>query len=151
MGDRSEIEIYTHVIRSGIDENKPRKISSVHGLKGAAAGKFVRDNKALIGEITWGQQVVLFDVTYPIYINRAMSVYDKWTRSEFGRVEWEGLDPVIRDVLVDFVYQGFTAGPNPMRSGMRNSRTEMILYIETTAATNQYEPGRRRAEYLRNN
>ncbi|MFZ5459334.1 MAG: hypothetical protein ACOZF1_08390, partial [Pseudomonadota bacterium] len=61
------------------------------------------------------------------------------------------LDQAIRDVLVDFVYQGFTKGPNPMKAGMRNDKAELIRYIENTPAIRQYEPGRNRARYLRNN
>jgi hypothetical protein len=75
--------------------------------------------------------------------------YEKWTAQEPGRYDWDDLDLVIRDVLVDFVYQGFTMGPNPMRCGMHNSREKMIFYIENTPVIKGYEPGRQRAKYLR--
>ncbi len=149
MGSRTQSEIYAHMTQAGIENEQARKISLAHGLKGVDARDFVRNNKALIGEITGDQQIRLFNIVYPDYISRAIFIYNKWTASEVGRLEWASLDQAIRDVLVDFVYQGFTAGPNPMKSGMHNSRPEMISYIESTPAINQYEQGRKRADYLR--
>lgn len=91
----------------------------------------------------------MFDNIYPGYESRAKLNYDKWTSSEKDRVEWIKLDQGIRDVLVDFVYQGFTKGPNPMKSGMNNDFDEMIKYINDTPAIKQYEPGRNRVKYLK--
>lgn len=115
------------------------------------AQQFVRDNKSSIGQITPEQEILLFNIIYPNYVDRAIRNYDHWTASEPDRADWNALDQVIRDVLVDFVYQGFTKGPNPMKAGMRNDKAELIRYIENTPAIRQYEPGRNRARYLRNN
>ncbi|HAQ73500.1 MAG TPA: calcium sensor EFh [Pseudomonas sp.] len=151
MGSRSEAEIYGHMIASGIESEQAAKISRSHGLKGESARQFVVNNKVDIGEITLEQEVYLFNLIYPDYIGRAVNNYNYWTSSETGRIEWSSLDQVIRDVLVDFVYQGFTKGPNPMRAGMNNDRSQLVRYIEGTPAIRQYEPGRRRARYLRGN
>ena len=105
----------------------------------------------MIGEISSEQEINLFNEIYPDYIERAIANYDRWTESEPERTDWSSLDQVIRDVLVDFVYQGFTKGPNPMKAGMRNDKDQLIRYIENTPAISQYEPGRNRARYLRNN
>ncbi|MDR7024045.1 hypothetical protein [Pseudomonas peli] len=150
MGTRSESEIYNHMISSGIDNTQAGKISKAHGLKGVNAHQFVTSNKNDIGEITYSQQVSLFKIIYPDYVARAITNYNTWTSAEPGRVEWTGLKQVIRDILTDFVYQGFTKGPNPMKAGMNNDIDELIRYIENTPAISQYEPGRRRAKYLRN-
>lgn len=151
MGSRSEAEIYGHMIASGIESEQAAKISRANGLKGESARQFVVNNKVDIGEITLDQEVYLFNLIYPDYIGRAVNNYNYWTSSETGRIEWNSLDQVVRDVLVDFVYQGFTKGPNPMRAGMNNDRNQLIRYIEGTPAIRQYEPGRRRARYLRGN
>jgi hypothetical protein len=151
MGSRTESEIFNHMIEAGVEDEKARRIAFAHGLKGFAARDFVANNKAVIGEITKRQQISLFNIIYPAYVDRTISIYNKWTQAEVDRVLWEDLGPVVKDVLVDFVYQGFTAGPNPMISGMRNSKTDMIFYIENTPAISQYEPGRQRANYLRVN
>lgn len=84
-------------------------------------------------------------------MSRAIVNYNSWTSGESGRTEWPELQQTIKDVLVDFVYQGFTKGPNPMKAGMNNDVNELISYIENTPAISQYEGGRRRANYLRNN
>ena len=151
MGSRPEIEIYDHMTSAGIAHDQATKIAQAHGKKGVIAQQFVRENRASIGQITPEQEIVLFNIIYPNYVARAIRNYDHWTASEPERTEWNALDQVIRDVLVDFVYQGFTKGPNPMKAGMRNDKAELIRYIENTPAIRQYEPGRNRARYLRNN
>jgi hypothetical protein len=151
MGSRTESEIYNHMKNAGIEHDQATKISQAFGKKGAAAQQFVRENKARIGEITVEQEIILFNTIYPDYVERAIKNYNYWTSSESNRVEWSALDQVVRDVLVDFVYQGFTKGPNPMKAGMKNNKEELIRYIENTPAISQYEPGRNRARYLRNN
>jgi hypothetical protein len=139
------------MIAAGLDTMQASKIAKANGLKGNAAKEFVSKNKLDIGEITHEQQRELFDIVYPDYISRAARNYNKWTADESGRTEWDNLAQVIRDVLVDFVYQGFTQGANPMKAGMTNDIDLLIRYIEGTPALSQYEPGRRRANYLRNN
>ncbi|MCQ4288326.1 hypothetical protein NA647_12905 [Pseudomonas stutzeri] len=150
MGSRSESEIYNHMKNAGIEHDQATKIALAYGKKGSTAQQFVRDNKAGIGRITIEQEVILFNTIYPDYVERAVKNYNHWTANEPDRTEWSALKQVIRDVLVDFVYQGFTKGPNPMRAGMRNDKEELIRYIENTPAISQYEPGRNRASYLRN-
>lgn len=151
MGSRSQSEVYNHLIGSGLPASQASRISAAHGLKGSAAGQFVRANRDVVGAISKEQQVALFELMYPVYVARAIDNYNYWTSGQAGRHEWLSLDSVIQDVLVDFVYQGFTKGPGPMRAGMHNNKLELISYIENTPAISQYEPGRRRADYLRGN
>ncbi|WDG81381.1 hypothetical protein PUP68_00280 [Pseudomonas chlororaphis] len=151
MGSRSESSIYEHMVASGVPAAQATKISKARGLKGNLARDFVAANKQDIGEITLEQQKALFDLIYPDYVSRAIVVYNNWTSTLPGRIEWEGLQQIVRDILVDFVYQGFTQGPNPMKAGMNDDVDELIRYIENTPAISQYEGGRHRANYLRNN
>ncbi|SDK29133.1 pesticin C-terminus-like muramidase, partial [Pseudomonas indica] len=151
MGSRSESEIYGHMIEAGIGQEQATKIAQAHGLNGSSAQQFVANNKLEIGEISSEQEIALFNLIYPDYVDRAIQNYNHWTIGEAGRFEWSNLDQVIQDILVDFVYQGFTKGPNPMKAGMKNDKNELINYIENTPAISQYEPGRRRANYLGNN
>ena len=67
------------------------------------------------------------------------------------KTSWENLDSIVRDVVIDLVYQGFTQGPKPMIYGMLNDREIYAHYIESTSALSQYEPGRKRVNYLRGN
>ncbi len=151
MGFRTESEIHDHMKNAGIAHDQATKIAQAYGKKGTAAQQFVVSNKTIIGEISSEQEINLFNEIYPDYIERAIANYDRWTESEPERTDWSSLNQVIRDVLVDFVYQGFTKGPNPMKAGMRNDKDQLIRYIENTPAISQYEPGRNRARYLRNN
>lgn len=151
MGSRSESEIYNHMVSAGINHVQAAKISAAKELKGTNARDFVTVNKEDIGSITREQQIALFNLIYPNYVSRAISNYDHWTAGEPTRIIWNNLDQVIREVLVDFVYQGFTQGPNPMKAGMTNNTDTLIHYIENTSAISQYEAGRRRADYIRNN
>lgn len=151
MGFRSKSEIYDHMKSAGLEHDQAAKIAQAHGKKGTTAQQFVKDNKTSIGEITTEQEIILFNTIYPDYVERAVKNYNNWTASRPDRTEWKALDQVIRDVLVDFVYQGFTKGPNPMKAGMRNDKEALIRYIENTPSISQYEPGRNRARHLRNN
>ncbi|HDT6124546.1 pesticin C-terminus-like muramidase [Escherichia coli] len=148
MGDRSESDVYNDMVMSGISHEQAAKISKGAGLKGVAARDFVALNKAKIGEITLEQQEKLFSIIYPKYIARAIANYNKWTNGVSGVKPWDDLDSKIQEVLVDFVYQGFTKGPKPMLAGANNSKKELIDYIKNTPAISQYEPGRHRADYL---
>lgn len=149
LGQRFRSDVLNDMVDAGISAHKSQAIAEGAGLIGEAARIFVESNKDSIGAITHEQQVKLFDNIYPTYEVRAKRNYRKWTSLQQNRVDWCGLHPAIRDVLVDFVYQGFTRGPNPMRAGMNNSFDELIYYIENTPAIRRYEAGRRRANYLR--
>lgn len=149
MGFRSRAEILNHMHQAGLDYLKAQRLADASSLRGQAANEFVKANKEAIGEISREQQIALFNTIYPDYVRKTVLNYDKWTNNFSDRVEWNNLDPKIQDILVDFVYQGFTRGANPMKAGMKNSKTELINYIESTPSLKQYESGRRRAQYLR--
>ncbi|MFC0225025.1 pesticin C-terminus-like muramidase [Serratia aquatilis] len=150
MGGRSRVEVYNDMIASGIESTQASKISNGAGLKGERARNFVSENKIDIGEITLSQQELLFDIVYPKYIERAINNYKSWTRDVVSAKEWDELDIPIQEVLVDFVYQGFTQGPRPMLAGSNNDKQELINYIRNTPAIYQYEEGRHRVRYLEN-
>jgi len=150
MGNRTKVVVNQDMTKAGIPIATAKALSDGAGLKGAKAKAFVDKHEKSIGKITHVQQVKLFDNIYPTYETSSKQNYDKWTRAEKTRVEWGKLDPAIRDVLVDFVYQGFTKGPGPMKAGMHNDFDEMIKYIKNTPALMLYEPGRHRISYLKN-
>ncbi|BBV30754.1 pesticin C-terminus-like muramidase [Citrobacter werkmanii] len=148
MGDRTERDVYNDMIASGIPDRQAVKISRCAGLKGVAARDYVSAHKKDIGEITLQQQESLFSIIYAKYVERAIANYKKWTNGVSSAKQWESLDTSIQEVLVDFVYQGFTKGPKPMLAGSNDSKQELIDYIQNTPAISQYEPGRHRVDYL---
>ncbi|MDY0973314.1 hypothetical protein [Siccibacter turicensis] len=109
---------------------------------------FVLSNRESIGEITRMQQNKLFGLIYPAYVVRANGNYETKTHGEPSALSWDSLEQKIQDILVDFIYQGFS-GERPMRAGMHNSRQELISYIENNTTISSYENGRHRANYLR--
>ena len=148
MGERSELQIYQDMIKSGVDDVIAKKISLARTYKGSAAAAFVSNNKSDIGEITEEQQINLFNIIYPDYISRTITNYNSWTSDITTAKSWDELDEPIQEVLIDFVYQGFTKGPKPMLAGSNNDKQELINYIKNTPGISRYEPGRRRADYL---
>jgi hypothetical protein len=156
MGNRSKTEVQTDLISAGLVLSKAQAFAEGAGKKGSHAKKFVDDNRESLGEISQEVQKKLFENIYPSYVARAQVNYNSWTVDSGGaplpgKVEWDLLHWAIRDILVDFVYQGFTKGPNPMVKGMRNDFDELIAYIKGNATLQQYEEGRGRVKYLEAN
>ncbi len=156
MGNRTEAEVTADLTAAGVPADKAKEFAKGAGPanKGVKAGQFVKDNKTKLGELSLQAQKSLFERTYPKYVEAARTNYERWTtgsdgKSLAGKVEWEKLDPAIRDILVDFVYQGFTKGPNPMVKGMKNDFDELINYIQNSSELSQYEAGRKRVVYLK--
>ncbi|KAA8999934.1 hypothetical protein FJU30_11635 [Affinibrenneria salicis] len=150
LGNRSADRVYHDLTRAGVPDDQAVMIAQGAGLKGEGARQFVQQNRDTIGIISHEQQIRLFEWIYPDYVQRAMSNYDQWTASYADRTKWQDLKPVIKDILVDFVYQGFTRGEAPMKAGMHNDVDALIYYIEHSATMQRYEAGRQRARYLKN-
>ena len=78
-----------------------------------------------------------------------MLVKKNCQNKRFSGKSWNQLRSPIRDVLVDFVYQGFTKGGKPMKAGMHNDTNELITYIQNSSVMQSYEKGRQRVNYLK--
>ncbi|MBW7981740.1 pesticin C-terminus-like muramidase [Enterobacillus tribolii] len=150
LGNRTQEQAYSDLRRVGISESQARAISLGVDRKGTRAREFVNNNRSTIGEITAQQEVMLFNMIYPNYENRARRNYNRYTRSLANRTEWEQLHPAIRDVVVDMVYQGF-AGESAMSVASGNDIDEFIQYIRNKPAYMEYEGNRKRIDYLDNN
>ncbi|MEN4725239.1 calcium-binding protein [Erwinia amylovora] len=151
LRSRSEASVFNQMQAAGISADQAAMIARGALLKGEQARLFVRNNQSGIGTISHKQQINLFEAIYPGYVQRAHTNYDRYTNVQPGKVTWESLHPAIRDIMVDFVYQGWTKGPRPMESGMTNDFDTLIHYIENTPAIRDGEKGRQRANYLRKN
>jgi hypothetical protein len=149
LGNRSAAEVKADFIAAGLPEKEADALSKGAGKKGNDAKTFVAENKDKIAAISHDVQKKLFEAIYPGYVSRARTNYDKWTADKDDQVAWDELSPTVRDVLVDFVYQGFTKGARPMEAGMTNDPAALIEYVTTSETMKRYEAGRRRADYLR--
>lgn len=148
MGSRSSQEITDDLEQAGMAPEEAVQFAQGAEKKGEDARRFVEGNRDRLGEITHLVQKNLFELIYPRYVERGRQNYERWTANEPDRTEWEALHAAIRDILVDFVYQGFSKGPRPMHKGMHNDFDELIDYITTNDVMKRYEPGRQRARYL---
>lgn len=110
MKTKSEAKIKGDLVAAGLSDTLAAKYAKGAKLEGADAKKFVADNKNTLTELTWDQQLSLFETTYNEHLADA-----KWRASadkaaggckEFGTVNWDALDSRIRDVVVDLRYRG---------------------------------------------
>lgn len=149
LGERTETSVCHHMMQSGIPEAQAGLIAKGAGKKGEQANLFVKNNRSAIGLISHQHQINLFNLVYPDYIKRARGNYERWTAVCSERTLWDDLQPVIRDIMVDFVYQGFTKGEAPMKAGMTNDIDRLISYILHSETMISYEAGRNRIGYLK--
>ncbi|QDX29837.1 pesticin C-terminus-like muramidase [Dickeya poaceiphila] len=146
MGQRTKKQVYNDLIAAGIPASQASKISSAAGKTGEQARKFVNENND-IGEITMEQQIKLFNNIYPIYEKKAQELYKKNTSGMSSVTKWENLNPAIKDILVDIVYQGFQ-GVQAMPAASQNSIDQFIIFLKNNEDYQKYENGRHRVDYL---
>ena len=107
MRSKSQATISTQLITAGVDVENARTISSAAGLSGAAAKKFIVDNKLEKFEITEGTQKSLFELTYAGETAEARRICEKAdVTSKYGTCDWDKLHPAIQDIVVDLKYRG---------------------------------------------
>lgn len=148
MGHRSADKIISDLVLAGVPQAQALSMSRGKGLTGESAGRFVTQYKNECGVISREAQARLFELIYPGYVAAAKDVYLNKTSQFPERTSWEALNPVIRDIVVDFVYQGL-GFERVMKQCMYNDFDVLIKYIEDNAQIKQYEGGRQRANYLR--
>ncbi|KFW98996.1 hypothetical protein [Pectobacterium carotovorum] len=148
MGKRTKGEIYSDMLRIGIGSEKANLIAKGAGLKGAAAGLFVKEHKTKIGTIMHQQQAELFNMVYVRYIEIAKKRYADYSANVPDRVNWDELHPAIRDILVDLAYQGIP-GRKTIPVAAKNDIDLLINLIESEPDLLKYEAARNRAGYLR--
>ncbi len=146
MGERTKEQVFNELTAAGIPASLASRISSAAGKKGEAARRFVNNNKN-IGEITTEQQIKLFNNIYPTYESKAQRLYKENTRSTSNVTKWENLNPAIKDILVDIVYQGFK-GVSAMPAASQNNIDQFITFLKNNEDYKKYEEGRHRVAYL---
>lgn len=149
MRKREEADVKKDLIAAGIAASLAAEFAKGAEKTGAEAKIFVAENQTKLGVIDTEIQKKLFENIYPGYVKTARRIYDKRTHDEPDRVAWDKLSQAIKDVLVDFAYQGFSGWPEAMEEGMNNDSEELIDYIKSSPRTKPYETGRGRAKYLK--
>lgn len=107
MKNRSSAEIKKDLEQANVDTNKSTIISKAAGLFGKKAEQFIIDNDLLDFEISADTQLKLFESVYLDYVSTVKRICNKKTvREEYGKVDWNGLDKDIIDILVDLTFRG---------------------------------------------
>jgi uncharacterized protein (TIGR02594 family) len=126
IGSRTAEQVIRELTAAGMPVDQATKVSKGAGLKGAAAGKFVRDNKDSVGVISTDVQYALLSTMLVEYTEKARRTAtdtraDSNNRNAAGQeraqgeeagtfvmsqVEWSGLHPAMVEFLTDLIYQG---------------------------------------------
>ena len=107
MKERTTGEIANDLMKAGVGKEDAEKIAKAAGLKGDTARKFIAANKLEAFEISMDGQVTLFDAVYDALSKDTKRLCDKSdVVKKSGSVDWDKLDPTIRDILVDMRYRG---------------------------------------------
>ncbi len=107
MGSRSESSIRDDFIAAGLEPDTADLISKAAALKGQQAKAFITNNNLNDFEISKEVQLELFSVEYERQEKEARRLATKTDVTEkYGETDWDGLDPAIKDVLVDLKFRG---------------------------------------------
>ena len=111
MKQRSSDEILKDMEAAGVPEEAAKKLSTCHGLQSSKAEEHISKKDLGDLEITPIQQKRLFLLVYGEYegtVKRICSKAD--VVQKYGATDWEGMDPTIKDLLVDLTYRGDYTG-----------------------------------------
>ncbi len=151
MGGRSKGVIISDLVRAGVPREQAALFAEGHGKIGSAAHLFVKNYRHACGIISRESQARLFELIYPGYVKSARHLYNLDAQKyNHNAVQWDKLHKAIREVIVDFVYQGLSR-ISIIKQCMTNDFDSLIHFIKTDKTVSQYEPGRDRAGYLRRN
>ena len=130
IGSRSAKQVIDDLTASGMSKAQAEKISKGVGLKGQAAGDWVKANKKDVGEIALDVQYKLLDIVMPKFTAQAENVatntkaekdsggnYTNAAGREKGdgvkagtyvmsKEQWTGLHPAMVEFITDLKYQG---------------------------------------------
>ncbi|PWK96686.1 putative peptidoglycan binding protein [Pantoea allii] len=148
MGGRSSETVKIDLIQAGVPIDQAILLARGAQLSPSESDKFVKKHRDECGVITREAQAKLFEMIYPKYLTRGESIYLAKTSGFPERTAWNNLKSPIKDIAVDFVYQGL-GFERTMKACMYNDIDKLIYFIENNAQVKSYEGGRQRANYLR--
>jgi hypothetical protein len=105
MKQRSSKKIIQDLEAAGLPEASAKLYAGAAGLSGKKAREYVKAHR--LPEITPAQQKSLFAISYAeaeADVKRISNRAD--VVKKYGKIDWQKLDPVIRDILVDLRFRG---------------------------------------------
>lgn len=107
MKHRSAETVISDLTAAGVPQADAELLAQGAGLEGRAAAAFIAREDVRDLEITPLAQKNLFSTVYNHYESEVRRISDKPdTVARYGSVDWDNLDPAIRDVAVDLIYRG---------------------------------------------
>lgn len=107
MKSRTGSGVLVDLLRAGVPRADAERLARGAGLQGEAAKRFLRENGLEGFEITPAAQRKLFEIAYDAEAAEAMRLATKAdVRAKYGEVDWERLDPAIREMLIDMKFRG---------------------------------------------
>lgn len=107
MKRRSKSDVRDDLAAAGVDTAMAALISQAAGTQGATAEEFIEENDLEDFEITWDQQLALFETEYARMAadTRRLATKADVTRA-YGATDWDALNGTIKEVLVDLRFRG---------------------------------------------
>jgi hypothetical protein len=100
-------QILADLMKAGVSQADAEKVSRAAGLEGDLARKFIKENDLQNFEISPSTQKTLFRITYEAEASEAKRISTKEdVRKKYGDCDWDQLDPVVRDLVVDLKFRG---------------------------------------------
>ena len=105
MKEKTPEKVRTDLVQAGVSETTAKLYAKAAGLEGDEARQFIAKNA--LPEITPAQQKALFGRAYAEMERDVRRLADKAdVVKEYGRVNWDRLDPAIYEALVDLRFRG---------------------------------------------
>lgn len=139
--------ILSDLVQAGVPREQAVLFAEGYGKIGSAAHLFVKNYCHACGIISRESQARLFELIYPGYVKRAKHIYNILAKRNVDTVPWDNLHKAIREITVDFVYQGLVSR-EIISHCAENNFDSLIQFIRTDYRTKRFENGRHRADYL---
>lgn len=116
MKERSKEEILDDLRSAGVAAGKAKKLSQCSGYFGKNAKTFLVEKGLENVTITPAQQKVLFLLVYKELEGDVLRICNKAdVLAKYGDTDWDALNPLIRDTIVDLRYRGDYTGATRQR------------------------------------
>ncbi len=107
MKHRSAETIISDLTAAGVPQADAEILAQGAGLTGQDAADFIKKEEVKAIEITPAAQKALFSTVYDHYESEVVRISSKPDAvAKYGSVDWDNLDPAIKDVAVDLIYRG---------------------------------------------
>jgi hypothetical protein len=107
MKHRSADTITSDLTAAGVPLAEAEILAQGAGLTGQDAADFIKREDVKAIEITPAAQKALFSTVYDHYESEVERISGKPDAvAKYGSVDWDNLDPAIKDVAVDLLYRG---------------------------------------------